>query len=228
MRTLLLTLALFTLGCASLPGQATHPVTGRQIAGVMSVAGADWLERSERELEENPEAALNALGIQPGMKVADAGAGVGYFTVRLAKRVGPTGTVYAQDIQPQMLARLRRSIKRMGLQNVETVLGSETNANLPENTLDLVLMVDVYHELSHPQDVLRSILKALKPTGRLVLIEYRKEDPAIPILPEHKMSVQEAKLELEAEGFRLAKVDPVLPRQHILIFEKANRQSSLQ
>jgi ubiquinone/menaquinone biosynthesis C-methylase UbiE len=186
----------------------------------MSVAGADWLERSEREMEELPEAALNAIGIKPGMTVADVGAGVGYFTVRLAKRVGPTGTVYAEDIQPEMLNRLRRRLKRAGFNNVQTVLGSETDANLPAGGVDLIIMVDVYHELSHPQEMLRNLRGSLKPDGRLVLLEYRKEDPAVPILPEHKMSVREVRAELEGEGFQFERVDPVLPRQHILIFKK--------
>jgi ubiquinone/menaquinone biosynthesis C-methylase UbiE len=212
--------ALVAIGGVNLLAQATHPLTGRVIAPVMSVAGADWLERSERELEEMPEAALEAIGVQKGMKIADVGAGVGYFTVRMARRVGPTGTIFAQDIQPEMLGRLRRRLKNAGINNVETVLGTEQDPNLAANSLDMIIMVDVYHELSEPQQMLRKLGAALKPSGRLVLLEYRKEDPAVPIKLEHKMSVREAKTEVEAEGFELVKVDPTLPRQHILIFKK--------
>jgi ubiquinone/menaquinone biosynthesis C-methylase UbiE len=202
-------------------GQATHPVTGRPIATVMGMGGADWLERTERVSEEAPDRALDALDIKPGTTVADVGAGVGYLTVRLAKRVGPTGKVYANDIQPGMLERLKKNIEANRLANVETVLGTETDPRLPPSAIDLVLLVDVYHELSQPQAMLAKIREALKPDGRLVLFEYKKEDPAIPIREEHKMSVADVKTELEAEGFRLVKVHGNLPRQHILVFRKS-------
>lgn len=205
-------------------GQQVHPITGRPIAPVMGAAGADWLERSEREMEELPEAALDALDLKPGMTVADIGAGIGYFSLRMAKRVGPTGKVIAEDIQPEMLSRLLRRSRKANVMNVKPVLGSETNPNLPKGEVDLAIMVDVYHELSHPQEMLRAIRVALKPDGRLVLLEYRKEDPAIPILLEHKLSVKEAKSEVEAEGYVLDKVVGSLPRQHILIFKKATAQ----
>jgi ubiquinone/menaquinone biosynthesis C-methylase UbiE len=198
--------------------QGTHPVTGRRIAPVMSHRGADWLDRAEREEEEAPERALEAMGVRPGQTVVDLGAGSGYFTVRLAPRVGPTGRVIAVDIQPEMIARLRERLQREGIANVTPVLGSASDPKLPDGSADLVLMVDVYHELASPQQMLRHIARALRPGGRLVLLEYRKEDPGIPIRPEHKMSVAEAKAELEAEGYRLVKVSDVLPRQHILIF----------
>ena len=203
-----------------LPAQTEHPVSGRRIAGVMGIGGADWLDRSEREMEELPETALDKLGLKPGMTVADVGAGSGYFTVRLAKRVGPTGKVLAVEIQPEMLAILRRRIAKEKLSNVEPVLGAESNPKLPSNAVDLILMVDVYHEFSQPQTMLRQMKEALKANGRLVLLEYRKEDPHIPIRSEHKMSVEEARMELEAEGFKLDKVLNDLPRQHILIFRK--------
>jgi ubiquinone/menaquinone biosynthesis C-methylase UbiE len=141
------------------------------------------------------------------------------MTVKLAKKVGPQGRVYANDIQPAMLALLTRRLARNRITNVMTVLGTQDDPKLPD-MLDLVLMVDVYHELSQPQVMLRHIRAALKPDGRLVLLEYRKEDPAVPIKPDHKMSVAEAKLEVEAEGFRLASTNEDLPRQHILIFTK--------
>jgi ubiquinone/menaquinone biosynthesis C-methylase UbiE len=185
---------------------------------VMGWQGAEWLERSEREIEEEPDKALDALGTLTGATVADVGAGSGYFTVRLAARVGPKGRVYANDVQPEMLKMLGGRLAREQVANVTLVQGAVDNPRLPAGSLDLVLMVDVYHEFSEPQKMLRAIRTSLKPAGRLVLLEYRKEDPDVPIRFEHKMSVQEAKLELEAEGFRLSKVDGRLPRQHILIF----------
>jgi ubiquinone/menaquinone biosynthesis C-methylase UbiE len=187
----------------------------------MGVGGADWLDRGERESEENPEGALDAIGIKPGMTVADVGAGTGYMTLKMAKRVGPAGKVYAEDVQPEMLTRLRKNAAEAKLANIQTVLGGEADPKLPENTLDLILLVDVYHEFSQPQRMLRKMREALKPDGRLILLEYRKEDPSIPIRTEHKMSVQEVKLELEAEGFHLDRVLETLPRQHILILTKA-------
>ncbi len=197
-----------------------HPISGRRYAHVMGYQGAPWLERSERLEEEAPDRALDVMAIPKGAAVADVGAGSGFMTVRLAARVGPTGTVYANDLQPQMLEILRRRLARENITNVTLVQGTLDDPRLPERALDLELMVDVYHELSQPQAVLRHLRDSLKPDGRLVLLEYRKEDPAIPILYEHKMSVAEAKMEVEAEGFTLAKVDESLPRQHILIFEK--------
>ena len=200
--------------------QATHPVTGRKIAPTMGIGGADWLERSDRESEEHPEAALDALELKKGMVVADVGAGVGYFSIRMARRVGPSGKVYANDIQPEMLSRLQDRLDAEHITNVETVLGTQSDPKLPAGKLDLILMVDVYHEFSQPQRMLGEMRKALKPDGRLVLIEYRKEDPTIPIRPEHKMSAAEVKAEIEAEGYRLVQVLRTLPRQSIFIFRK--------
>jgi ubiquinone/menaquinone biosynthesis C-methylase UbiE len=187
----------------------------------MSHAGADWLDRPEREAEERPDDAVEALRLRPGAVVADLGAGSGYFTVRLARRVGPAGRVFAADIQPEMLSLLRTRLRREAVTNVELVQSAENDPRLPARTFDLILMVDVYHELAHPQVILSKLLTSLKPAGRLVLLEYRKEDPAVPIRPEHKMSVADARLELEAEGFQLDRVDRRLPRQHILIFRPA-------
>jgi ubiquinone/menaquinone biosynthesis C-methylase UbiE len=201
--------------------QQVHPVTGRHIAPVMGVGGADWLVRPERETEEAPDAALDAIGIARGATVADVGAGAGYITWRLAERVGPAGKVYANDIQPEMLALLRKNIESRHLGNVETVLGAQDDPKLPAAQMDLVLMVDVYHELSQPQKMLRKIRESLKSDGRLVLVEYRKEDPSIPIRPEHKMSVDEVRAEVQPEGFRFEKNLTTLPRQHILIFRKS-------
>jgi predicted methyltransferase len=195
-----------------------HPISGRRYAPVMGYQGAGWLERSERDREEEPNVALDVLQIGPGAFVADIGAGSGYFTEKLSARVGPEGRVFANDVQPQMLEILARRLAVRKIANVTLVQGTIDDPKLPPASVDLALMVDVYHELSQPQAMLRRVKEALKPGGRLVLLEYRKEDPTIPIRPEHKMSVAEAKVEVEAEGFALAKVDHALPRQHILIF----------
>src|SRR6476620_10772786 len=197
-----------------------HPISGRRYAQTMSYLGADWLDRSERVQEEEPDIALDAIKLAAGQTVADVGAGSGYMTVKMAKRVGSTGKVFANDIQPQMLSMLRQRLDREKIPNVELVLGTLDDPKLPANTVDLILMVDVYHEFSEPQKMLRRMHESLKPGGRLVLLEYRKEDPSIPIRPDHKMSVAEAKMEVEAEGFTLATVDERLPRQHILVFTK--------
>ena len=212
----LLTAVLAVSLAAQQPG--VHPISGRRYAPVMGYQGAPWLERSEREDEEAPDVALNVLKIPKGSAVADIGAGSGYITVRLADRVGPTGRVFANDVQPQMLNILARRLDRSKITNVTLIEGTLDDPRLPLASVDLVLMVDVYHELSQPQSILRHLRESLKPGGRLVLLEYRKEDPTVPIKPEHKMSVAEAKMEVEAEGFTLAKVDEALPRQHILIF----------
>jgi SAM-dependent methyltransferase len=212
-------LALFLV--LTLFAQDRHPITGRRYAGVMGVRGADWLVRPEREAEEQPDRALDLIGIAPGTTAADVGAGNGYITWRMARRAGPTGKVYAVDIQPEMLDQLRRNMRERMLQNVEPVLGAIDDPKLPPNALDLIVLVDVYHEFSEPQKMLRGMRAALKPDGRLVLLEYRAEDPDVPIRPEHKMTVQQVKAELEPEGFRLDKAIEDLPRQHILIFKKA-------
>jgi predicted methyltransferase len=204
----------------TLLAQNTHPITGRRYAGVMGSAGADWLVRPEREAEEQPGRALDLIGIAKGSTAADIGAGAGYITWRLAERVGPTGKVYANDIQPEMLDLLRRNMRERKLENVETVLGAIDDPKLPADAVDLVILVDVYHEFSKPQEMLRKIREAMKPDGRLVLLEYRAEDPKVPIRAEHKMTVAQVKAELEPEGFRLDKVIEDLPRQHILIFKK--------
>ena len=215
---LLVSAALPLVGQQSRPG--VHPISGRVYAGVMGYQGADWLDRPERVEEEEPDIALDALKLLPGSTVADVGAGSGYMSVKMAKRVGPTGKVYANDIQPEMLTLLRQRLTREKITNIEPVLGAVDDPKLPTNSIDLILMVDVYHEFQQPQIMLRRMRESLKSGGRLVLLEYRKEDPSIPIRPDHKMSVAEAKLEVEAEGYTLTKVDEVLPRQHILIFTR--------
>lgn len=201
--------------------QEHHPVTDRAIAPVMGAAGADWLTRPDREAEEHPEAALDEIGIPSGATVADVGAGVGFYTLRLAKRVGATGKVYANDIQPEMLQILRKRMKEAGLVNIEPVLGTPEDPKLPKGALDLELLVDVYHEFSHPREMLRKLRESLKPDGRLAMLEFRGEDPDLPIRPEHKMTVKQVLAEVQPEGFRLVRRSEILPRQHILIFQKS-------
>lgn len=205
---------------AFLWAQDVHPLTGRQYAGTMGVAGAPWLVRDEREAEEHPDQALDALKIPRGATVADVGAGVGYMSWRLAARVGPAGRVYANDIQPAMLELLKKNMEERHITNVVPVPGTQDDPKLPQGGMDLVLLVDVYHEFSEPQQMLRHIRESLKPEGRLVLLEYRAEDPKVPILPLHKMTVDQVKKEIEPEGYRLDQVIETLPRQHIIIFKR--------
>jgi tRNA A58 N-methylase Trm61 len=218
-----LTIALLLAACTA-PGfqsPGTHPVTGRQIAGVMGVAGADWLVRPEREAEENPEGALDAMGIRPGMKIADIGAGVGYFSLRMSRRVGPDGRIYAVDLQQGMLDRLRARAAAQGVANLETILGSVADPKLPAGEMDIVFLCDVYHEFSQPVTMVNKIREALKPDGRLILLEYRGEDPSIPILEDHKMTVEQVRRELEPQGFTLLPPIETLPVQHLLILTKS-------
>ena len=218
MLTRILLAGWLALGAGQAAATAVHPISGREYARPMGVAGAGWLERDERELEEAPSRALLLLHVAPGMTVADIGAGSGYFTERLSRLVGPSGRVYANDIQRGMLELIRQRIERQRLANITLVLGAPADPRLPPGAIDLALMVDVYHELADPQTMLRHIRHALKPGGRLVLLEYKGEDPTVPILPLHKMTVAQARLEVEHEGFALASVDSSLPRQHLLAF----------
>lgn len=213
---LVVPVALTCAGSAQTSG--THPVTGRRFADVMSHRGAPWLDRAERDREEDTSRAVELLEVTPGMVVADFGAGSGYYTERLARKVGPSGKVLAVDIQPEMLELLGARIARLGLTNVELVRSTEDDPRLPSGTVDLILMVDVYHELSQPQVVLRRMKTALSPTGRIAILEYRKEDPAVPIRLEHKMTVAEATAEFGAEGYRLDRRVDLLPWQHLLFF----------
>jgi protein-L-isoaspartate O-methyltransferase len=217
-----LLLALDTLGCQrEAPAQsvpAAPAARARTPAEPMSAANADWLTRASREREEQPERMLDALALRPGMQVADVGAGVGYHTVRLARRVGPAGHVWATDIQEGMLAQLRRRVEAQGLGNVTVVHTQPDEPGLPEGQLDLVLMVDVFHEVAEPQRLLAKLARALAPGGRLALVEFRAEDPDVPVRPEHKMSVAQLDAELGAAGFvRVGRFDG-LPRQHLLFY----------
>src|SRR5665213_3365872 len=208
--------AVFLLAAFVCGAEDVHPVTHRRIAGVMSVDGAGWLVRPERESEEHPDQALDAIGIQRGSTVADIGAGVGYFTWRVAERVGARGVVYAEDIQQPMLAQLALNIGARHLTNVREVLGTPEDPKLPANSIDLVLLADVYHEFSEPEKMLDHIREALKPGGRIVFLEYRAEDPNVPIRPEHKMTVAQVRAEVQPEGYRFDKTIEVLPEQHII------------
>jgi ubiquinone/menaquinone biosynthesis C-methylase UbiE len=232
----LLFLLLYTLlgipGPAALADPAPHYETrtpsrdgigklylGREISQVMGHRGARWLERQSREREERPQRVIEAMALAADAEVADIGAGTGYFTVRLAERV-PAGRVFAVDIQPEMLDRLRRRLARDGIGNVEPVLGREDDPRLPSNSLDAALLVDAYHELAYPREMMQGIVAALRPAGRVFLIEYRGEDPRIPIKPLHKMTEAQARREMSAVGLRHLSTLDVLPTQHILIFEK--------
>ena len=223
-------LATIAFGLVSLIGPATAQEAatvrapkvymGREIADVMTFHGADWLLRDTRDAEEQPDRMLDALKLTPGMTVADVGAGVGFTSVRMAKRVGAKGTVLATDVQPEMLRMLAENARNLGFKNIKPIRCTPTDPKLPEAALDLILMVDVYHECAQPAATLKGLRKALKPDGRLVLIEFRAEDPEVPIKPEHKMSVVQARKELEANGFVFKESLEFLPWQHIIIFNK--------
>lgn len=210
-------LAVAGFGWSDALAQAKHPVSGRVLAPTMGVEGAAWLDRAERESEEAPSKAIAALAIRKGAVVADVGAGSGYYTVRLARVVGPSGRVVATDLQPGMLDLIRQKLSAERLENVSLVQGRAGDPVLPANTFDLILMVDVYHELASPQVFVRRLKEALKPDGRLVLIEFRLEDPRVPIREVHKMSVDQVRRELGADGFQIEKVIDVLPWQHIIV-----------
>ena len=192
---------------------------GRQIAHVMSHYGIDWLEREEREKEENTSLLLKNLAIKPGMVIADIGAGSGYHSTLLSKMVG-TGKVFAVDVEPEMIAYLNKRIKQEKLSGIVPVLSTEQKLSLPDNTVDMMLLVDVYHEFSYPYEMALSMLAALKPGGKLVLVEFRSEDATVPIKPIHKMSKAQAIKEFKAAGFAFDKNIDNLPWQHCLIFTK--------
>jgi precorrin-6B methylase 2 len=193
---------------------------GREIAHVMGFQGASWLERPEREKEEHTSKLLPALKIKEGDVIADLGAGSGYYTFRLAKLVGDQGKVYAVDIQPEMLKIIQDRMKQGKVANVVPVKGTTTDPKLKENSIDLILMVDVYHEFSHPFEMTVAMVKALKPGGRLVFVEYRLEDDKVPILTVHRMSQKQVIKEMEPHPLRHVTTIDTLPWQHVMIFEK--------
>jgi ubiquinone/menaquinone biosynthesis C-methylase UbiE len=220
-----LSLSLFSLGQDRYKIKTGDPnginkwYMGRQIAQVMSHYGIDWLERKEREMEENTSLLLKNLAVKPGMVIADIGAGSGYQSALLSKMVG-SGKVFAVDVEPEMIAYLNERIKQEKLSHIVPVLSTEQNVSLPENSIDMMLLVDVYHEFSYPYEMTVSMLAALKPGGKLVLVEFRSEDPTVPIKTIHKMSEAQAIKEFKAAGFAFDKNISNLPWQHCMVFTK--------
>lgn len=193
---------------------------GREIAHVMGHQGIGWLERANREEEEGVSLLLANMANKPGEIIADIGAGSGYHAKKMAAQVGATGKVYAVDIQPEMLNYIEKTAKKAGLQNIELVLGTVSGTNLPAQSVDKILLVDVYHEFDFPKEMASSMLNALKPGGKLYLIEYRAEDPDVPIKPLHKMTEKQAVMELAAAGFKFVENMPNLPWQHCMVFTR--------
>jgi ubiquinone/menaquinone biosynthesis C-methylase UbiE len=201
-----------------IPPAATH-FQGREIAQTMHYTGAPWLVRESRQREEDCRLLLEALEIKPGMTICDLGCGNGFYTLELARRVGPKGRVYAVDIQPEMLRMLAERAAHEGLFNIRPVLGTVVDPRVPAGTIDLMLCVDVYHEFSHPEPMLARIRESLADGGQLVLAEFRGEDPAVPIKPLHKMTKAQIRAELEPAGFRIAREFDRLPWQHLVFLE---------
>lgn len=209
---------------AEVPPPQTHHL-GREIAQTMHYTGAPWLVRESRQREEDCRLLLEALEVKPGQTVCDLGCGNGFYTLELARLVGPRGTVYAVDIQPEMLRMLASRAVDEGLLNIKPVLGTAIDPRVPEGRMDMVLCVDVYHEFSHPEAMLERLRASLAPDGRLVLAEFRGEDPAVPIKPLHKMTKAQIRAELEPAGFQVAREFDRLPWQH-LVFLKVNSRGT--
>lgn len=193
---------------------------GREIAQTMHYLGADWLTRESRNREEDCDTMLKALDVKPGDVVCDMGCGNGFYTLKLAQLVGPKGKVIAVDIQREMLGLLDDRAKQEKVANIDTVLGTVVDPKLPDKAVDLVLLVDVYHEFSHPEQMLAAIRKSLKPTGRIALVEFRAEDPNVPIKPLHKMSKEQILKEFPPNGFKLVEEFDKLPWQHLMFFQQ--------
>lgn len=193
---------------------------GREIAHVMGHLAADWLERPERNAEENTELLVKSLPLKEGDVIADIGAGTGYFTRQLAAKVGPKGKVFAVDIQPEMITLLTNRMAALNISNVQALLGTITDPKLPPASVDWVLMVDVYHEFSHPYEMMRAICKSLKPGGKVIFVEFRGEDPQVPIKQLHKMTEAQVRKEMSVQPLEWRETMAALPRQHIIIFEK--------
>ncbi len=231
------TLALLMVAVAWVPRQSTKaesesippaPKTykGREIAQTMHFLGAEWLIRENRENEERCSAMLAQLEIEAGMTVCDMGCGNGFYSLPLARKVGPEGQVLCVDIQPEMLTFLRRRAEEAEVENLRPILGTLVDPKLPEGTVDLILCVDVYHEFSHPEPMLAAMRRALKKDGLLVLLEYRAEDPAVPIKKLHKMSKAQVLRELEPNGFKLVREYDGLPWQHMMFFGRDDHTES--
>ena len=202
-----------------IPPPLTHYM-GREIAQTMHFTGAPWLTRESRNREEEPAKLMKALSLKPGMTVCDLGCGNGFYTLKLAKEVGPTGKVLAVEIQSEMLDMLQDRAKKAGVKNIQSILGTVIDPKLPDNAVDLILVVDVYHEMDHPVEMLAALRKSLSKTGRLVLVEFRAEDPNVPIKELHKMSKAQINKEIPANGFKLVEQYDDLPWQHVMFFER--------
>jgi ubiquinone/menaquinone biosynthesis C-methylase UbiE len=233
-----LSLGLLALAAASIQAQSTQNATryesmrltqdgigkrylGREIAGVMGWQGASWLERQEREKEERTDLLLRDLNLMPGLVIADIGAGTGYLSRQMARQVGPKGVVYAVDVQPEMIQIMQGLAKSAQVNNIKPVLSTTTRTNLPDGSIDLAIMVDVYHELEFPYEMLSSMIASLKPGGQLVFVEYRSEDTSVPIKEVHKMS--EAQVRKEVAVFpelQWERTSKRLPWQHVVVFRK--------
>lgn len=231
-------LGLLALAAASIQAQSTQNATryesmrltqdgigkrylGREIAGVMGWQGASWLERQEREKEERTDLLLRDLNLMPGLVIADIGAGTGYLSRQMARQVGPKGVVYAVDVQPEMIQIMQGLAKSAQVNNIKPVLSTTTRTNLPDGSIDLAIMVDVYHELEFPYEMLSSMIASLKPGGQLVFVEYRSEDTSVPIKEVHKMS--EAQVRKEVAVFpelQWERTSKRLPWQHVVVFRK--------
>lgn len=216
---LLATVSLPTACYAEVP-EAVDTYMGRTIAQTMHFTGAEWLIRENRESEERCSIMLANLGVKRGMTIVDMGCGNGFYSLQMAEMVGKQGQILAVDVQPQMLLYLRNRMEKVGAENVTPILGSFHDPRLPRNTADLILMVDVYHEFSHPERMLQGMRNSLKPDGLMVLLEYREEDPDVPIKRLHKMSKAQVDREMEANGFKRAKEFDKLPWQHMLFYQK--------
>jgi SAM-dependent methyltransferase len=210
-----------------LPPPLTHYM-GREIATTMHYSGAPWLVRESRQREEDCKRLLAALKVKPGDTVCDLGCGNGFYTLALARLVGPKGKVYAVDIQPEMLKLLNERAKKERVGNVTPILGSVIDPRLPERQIDLVVLVDVYHEFSYPEQMLAAIRKSLKPQGRIALAEFRAEDPNVPILPLHKMTKKQILKEFPANGLRLVEQFDGLPWQHLMFFRSGDPKTPLR
>lgn len=193
---------------------------GREISHVMGFHGAQWLERTERMDEERPDLVLNALDLKPGMAVADIGAGTGFYAWRIAQRVSVTGMVYAVDVQPEMIKALEKQMSRRGATNVKPLLGAADDPKLAPNSLDLALMVDVYHEFEQPYEMLAAIVRAVKPGGRVAFVEFRGSDPKVPIKPLHTMTEAQVRREAAVHSLEWVATNRELPWQHVIVFRK--------
>ena len=193
---------------------------GRRIAQTMHYTGAEWLTRDDREQQERCSLMLANLGMKRGMAVCDMGCGNGFYSLQMAKMTGPEGHVYAVDIQPEMLAKLNIRADRAGVSNISPILGTFIDPRLPKGKIDLILCVDVYHEFSHPEHMLAEMRESLSPDGVVALVEFRSEDPKVPIKPEHKMSREQIMKEWPVNGFKLVKEFDGLPWQHMMFFQR--------